>query len=121
MKGRQMAETTPRPVKKIIDDIIKAEEEAQRIVDEARDEARRLKSAADAEINTKIDTARMQNQQRLREHVETARREAKEDYDRDVSDAQDISQRYIEDNRKKINSVVEQIVELVITPYFKKR
>lgn len=106
---------------RIVDDILKAEEDARRIIEEARKKAIQLKSEAQSEINESLDTARRHSQERLREGIELARKRAKKEYESAVGDAQAVAQKFVEGNKNRIEEVAQQIVEFVITPEHKKR
>lgn len=93
-------------MKRIIEDVLQAEEKVSAIIKDARDKAAEIKRATDNEITEKMNEARLQ----AREIVQAAVEEAKKDAER-------LSRDILEqvDRRKDslLNSRADEIDELV--------
>lgn len=103
----------------VITDIIKAEEEAKRIVEEANDEASRIRADIEHEEREAIDSARSEADRRYRERVANARTTAEEAYHEAIREQADKHRDFSRTHQDHIERAVDRIVETITTPAYR--
>lgn len=102
----------------VISEIIKAEEEAKRIVDEARASATSMKSDMDKKEREALESTRREAEEKYRAAVAEAREAAEKRYHEAVRRQADKHKSLEEIHRSGIARAVERIVRLVSTPAY---
>jgi vacuolar-type H+-ATPase subunit H len=108
----------PTPMQEIMDDIIKVEAEAEKILQEAREKAGKIKSAAEEKAHTTLGEAKEAAQKLIHDLTGKARTEAENEYEEVVSRAKKESARFLETNSERVETMVKDIVTLIITPEY---
>ena len=103
----------------VITDIIKAEEEAKRIVGQANDEASRIRADIEHEEREAIDRARAEADRRYRERVADARSKAEEAYHEAIRRQADEHRQFNRTHQDHIGRAVGRIVETITTPAYR--
>ena len=104
----------------IVDEVLKAEEKAKEFIQEARKNAAEQKSAVENEVGQKIKDARAEAQKIIQNGIAAAREKADLEYKRAIQKAQEENTDFMKRNKSRIEAIVEQVTELVITPEHKK-
>jgi vacuolar-type H+-ATPase subunit H len=103
----------------IVDEIVQAERQAEKIVSEARSEAEQIRSAFDAEEREALAEAREEAAEILRERVDTAREEAEKRL-QDVLSSERSAAEYMEAHADRVQAAVERVTEFLITPEYER-
>ena len=102
-------------MKRIIEDVLQAEEKVGAIVKEARDKAAEIRRSAETEISQKTGDAK----QKSREIVQAAVEEAKKEAERIAKEKlEDVGRRkgtLFDDKADAIDSLVGEICEMILT------
>lgn len=102
-------------MKRIIEDVLQAEEKVGAIIKEARDEAAQIRRSAETEISQKTNDAK----QKAREMVQTAVEEAKKDAERITKEKLELVDRrkdaLLEDRADDVEALVGEICEMILT------
>ena len=105
-------------MEKIVTDILKAEETAKKVVEEAREQAEKLKNQVELEVTDKLKSAREQAQAYIKEGVLKAREEADNSYQNMVKSAETDNAAFIKEHSTGIDALVQQVAALVTAPEF---
>ncbi len=100
----------------IISEIIDAEKKAQGIVDEAKKEASQRKQQNEEALQKKLNDARDQAREEANARIADSRKKADERKNAARSSAGLRLDSFLSDNRNEVESIIGEIVELVITP-----
>jgi vacuolar-type H+-ATPase subunit E/Vma4 len=100
-------------MKEIVDEVLKTEEEAARIVQEARDKASQMKSSLEAETSEIVKKAKEDAQHIILDAVAKARTDADADYRNAMTEVDAENKKFMEKNEGKIGRLVDRIIELV--------
>ncbi len=100
----------------ILDEVLKAEEAADRVLSQARTEAAELKRAASEEASEAQERAREEARKLVETRVETARAEAQRRWERTVREAETAEHEFMLANRRGLERIADEIVAFVVTP-----
>ena len=99
----------------IVEDILEAERNAERIVKSARDEVERIRAQADREATELLAKTREETRQRTRQETEEARRSAADRIKR-LLEAEEIkADAFPDEHSSEIARIVDDVVDLVIS------
>jgi vacuolar-type H+-ATPase subunit H len=102
-------------MKRIIEDVLQAEEKVGAIIKEARNEATEIRRLAEAEISQKTGDAK----QKAREMVQTAVEEAKKDAERITKEKLELvdsrKDTLLENRADEVENLVGEICEMILT------
>lgn len=101
----------------IVDEIVRAERQAEQIVSEARTEAEEIRSSFDAEERDALADAQQEAARVLRERIDTAREEADERL-RQALSAERSAEQYMEAHPRRVAEAVDRVVDLLLTPEY---
>ena len=102
----------------VIDEVVKAEEDARGLVEAARKEASATRSSADAEVARIVSAAREEAAVLLRQAVAKAREEATAATTGAVATAESAGAAYLDAHREALGELVEAIVGYICTPEY---
>ncbi|MBN2441951.1 MAG: hypothetical protein JXJ04_11410 [Spirochaetales bacterium] len=102
----------------IVDDVLKVEEEAEHIVREAREQAQKEKNALEIELTGKLKQAKEDAQNLIQEAISRAKEETNKEYKDIIEKAEEDNRKFLKENSKKVDEIVENIVNLIITPEY---
>ncbi len=105
-------------MEEIIDRVLKAEQEAETTVQEARTLATEIRAQAEREVNAKIALAREQAQKIVQEGVAQARVKAEGAVQEARAQAEDLE--LMEKHKDKLRTIADEVTRLLITPEYKK-
>jgi vacuolar-type H+-ATPase subunit H len=107
-------------MQEIVDEVLKTEESAAKVVQEAREEASRLKTESEAEISESIKNARMTAQRLILDEVAHARENAEAEYKKAIKKIEENNAVFLDENEKKLASIVDKIITILINPEYEK-
>ncbi len=104
----------------IVDEVLRAEAEAKRIVEEARKTASQLRDGVEHESRSELEQARLEAQQQVEEQVRSAQEAIAARYAQSIEGVEHEGARFMEDHAAKIDTLVDEIVEFLSTPEYKR-
>ena len=107
-------------MQRIIDEVLKAEQNAEKIIQETRKSAADLKSRIENENNLRISNAHEDAQKRVRDAIAGAKEEAAEKYKLAIKQIEEKNVSFMKTNRKNMHTTVNEIVKLIITPEYER-
>jgi vacuolar-type H+-ATPase subunit H len=105
-------------MQEIVEQVLKTEAQAEKILQDARRQAAELKTQLENEIAQSIKQARLESQKQVQEQVRKAQEQAAENRTRALRTAEEESRHLLED--VKVDSLVEEVTLFVIKPEFRK-
>jgi vacuolar-type H+-ATPase subunit H len=103
----------------IVDEIVQAERQAEKIVSDARNEAEEIRSSFDAEEREALAAARHEAAQILRDRVDAAREQADARLQEALSRERS-AEEYMEAHAERVETAVERVTELLTTPEYER-
>jgi vacuolar-type H+-ATPase subunit H len=107
-------------MQEIIEEIIRAEKKAEKLIQEARDRQREQSMTVEREVHEKIQQARSASQKRILDGAAKDREKAKEDHKEAIIRMKKEDKEFSRESEKKLKGTIEKIVKLLITPEFEK-
>jgi vacuolar-type H+-ATPase subunit H len=104
----------------VVDEVLKAEAEAEKIVAQAKDKVQTIKQQIEAEINKRIAQTREQAKEIIQERITETRQKALQEYNKALADAETKSEKFWEQNQDKVDVVVDKLVDFLVTPEFER-
>ncbi len=104
----------------IIDQVLQAEEAANAKLDAARQKAAEMKKAVDADASSALEEAHIKAQGIVEERISRARAEADQDHERRIRETEKENSDFVERNSRLLEKIVDAVVELIVTPEYKK-
>jgi len=105
-------------MQEIVEQVLKTEAQAEKILQDARRQAAELKTRLESEIAQSIKQARLKSQKYVQEQVQKAQEQAAENRIRALQTTEEESRHLLED--VKLDSLVEEVALFVIKPEFRK-
>lgn len=105
-------------MQKIVEEVLAAEEKAKTLLENARQEATRLKNSVEQEMADKIKTAREQAQEFIKEGIRKTRETANAEYEKIITETEKANALFMTENAEKIEALVKKVSEIIITPEF---
>ena len=102
----------------IIDDVLRAETDAQEIVEEAKRSASRRRTAADTEAAKIVADAREEASRLLKEELARAKAQAQATTDDAVGGAEQSGRKYMDENSRVMRELVQSVVSYITTPEY---
>lgn len=107
-------------MKRIMEDILKAEDGASSILAQARERASQIRQSAEKEISENMNQARRQAAEIRQAAIEEARKEAERIREEKLSKAQQQERSLLNDDAGRIGPLVDRICEVILkTDYAK--
>jgi vacuolar-type H+-ATPase subunit H len=103
-------------MQQIVDQVLKAEEEAESILNAARAKAQELRSQAERELTEELNSARQEAQRLLQQGVAQAKQEAQKTRESALARTEEQNRDFFSKNSAKIDLAVERIMALLSTP-----
>lgn len=97
----------------IIDQVLKAEREAEAMVSQAKESASKATSKFEQEERERLQNARSEADQESRDRLAAVRSELQQQYEDAVADAQERADRYVRDNQEAVGRAVSNVVRLL--------
>ena len=107
-------------MQEVIDDLLKAEAQAQQVIQAAEEEARGLKSRLENEYSQKINEAREAARKDIQRELETVRANVLAEQERILAEAGERNNSLLRDKQSLIEEVTDGIISLLITPEYEK-
>ncbi|MCL2705339.1 MAG: hypothetical protein FWE72_03920 [Spirochaetaceae bacterium] len=104
----------------VLDEIIKAEKESEKIVQQAREKAVEIISNAESAYNQAIVLAKEESQKKIQDSVATAKQQAESDLAKAIKDAEDENSAFLEKSYEQADKVAGAIVEMLVKPEYEK-
>ena len=104
----------------IVDEVLKAEKEAEAIVAKAQEEAARLKSNIEMEISQKIKIAKQEAQAIIQKTVADTREAVQENYATAIKAAEEKNRDFLTQNQGQIDQITKNIISLIMTPEYRR-
>lgn len=100
-------------MKKIIDEVLAAEKEADEIVLKAKKEAAAIKNSAEAEVNELLNDAKTEARGILSTGLNEARSLAAAEYDKTVIEEKAAARRMLDERRNELDAIIDRVASLV--------
>ena len=104
----------------IIDKVLKAEKDAEVVLNEARARAQELKRRMEEEEASLIDDAHVQGAKSVEEAFALAEENAERNKAQASEDEHRRSEEFLQLNRKRLEGVLDKLIALIIEPEHKK-
>jgi vacuolar-type H+-ATPase subunit H len=104
----------------VVDEVLKVEAEAEKIVDLAKEKAHTIKQQIESEVNMHIAQAREQAKEIIQKKIAQAKKKALDEYNKALADAEAKSEEFWEKNQDKVDVVVDKLVDFLVTPEFER-
>ena len=105
----------------IINDVLKAEKEAELLITEAREESQRLLAAFDQDERVRLQNARNEQNERVMARISQLRRDAEGTSSLRKKEIREKADRFLENQEKALNDVAGVIIRLVLESQSKKQ
>jgi vacuolar-type H+-ATPase subunit H len=102
-------------VKQIIEDVLRAEEKVGAMLRQARDKASDMGRSADKDISEKMNEARLKGLEMVKAAVEDAKKEAECIRQEKLEQADKEKDALLNNNRDAIDSLVDNICNVILT------
>ena len=102
-------------MKKIIEEVLQAEEKVGAILTQAREKASEIRHAAEKDVSEKMNEARHQAQQVMRSTLEDAKKQAEQIREEKLEQADQDKAAILKENAEKIDVLVESICNIVLS------
>jgi vacuolar-type H+-ATPase subunit H len=107
-------------MQEVIDELLRAEADAQKIIAQAQDEARQIKADVENEYALKLNEAREEARRTVLAEVEKAKAAAKKEHDAVVGEARATADDLWRSNEKAIAGLTDEVIALVLEPEYEK-
>lgn len=97
----------------IIDKVLKAEQEAEQIVSQAKEETSKATNEFEQEEREQLQQTRSQADQKSRNRLDEIRSELRDQYDTAISEAQDRAEAYVHDHDAAVRRAISRTVDLL--------
>lgn len=98
----------------IIDDVLKAESEAEDAIKQAREKTQELLSALDREIHAREQKVRLEQSERVALEFAGIRKNSEEQISRKNQETRLRAERFLDDSGDVLNEVVSEAVHLIL-------
>ena len=105
-------------MQKIIDEVLKAEKNSEKIIQEARKSAAELKNRIESENKQRITMAHEEVHKLIQDAVIKAKKDAEEKYRLAMKHGEEKNADFMNNNKKNIDITINKIVNLIITPEY---
>ena len=105
-------------MQEMMDEIIKAEAEAEKIVKQAGEQAHQLRDSVEKEISEALKKAKEDAQNLIHEKTEQTRRETEKEYKEAVHKAEKENREFLNRHAENVHHIIQAIVKLIITPEY---
>ena len=107
-------------MQEVIDELLKAEADAQETISRAREETQQEAARVEADCAAELNGEREKSRQRLLAEVEKTRTTLQKENAEAISRAQAKADTLWTDNRKAIDELLEAVIALISTPEYEK-
>ena len=104
----------------VLDEIIKAEKEAESIVQQAREKAVEIVSQADADYNQAITLAKEESQKKIQDSVAAAKDKAGLALAKAIEQAEGDNSTFLEKSNEKTDAIAGRIVDMLLKPEYER-
>ena len=101
-------------MKEIVNEILQTEKKVEETLRKAREKASEMKLLAEREASQKIEEARKKAQEIISTRLEDERQKARKLKEDKLKKAEENSNAILASNKKKVNALVTDLVELII-------
>ena len=108
-------------MQEMLDDVLKAEETGEKIVNDAREEAARMRSNLESQLSAALKNAREESQTIIHKAVQDARKEASRLFEEAVQKAQAASEEFSVLHQEQLDRIVKEVVRLIAVPEYKRK
>ena len=106
--------------KTVLEEIINAEKEAEKITSQAQEKASGIISAADTDYNTSIAKAKENAQKTLQDAIHAATKKTEENFAAAVSEAEKENREFLEKSSARTEEIAELITAMLIKPEYER-
>ena len=104
----------------VLDEIIKAEREAEKIVQQSRKEAAEIVAKADSDYTQAIALAKEESHKNIQDSIIAAKQKAENALAKAIKDAEDENSILLEKSCEQADKVANQIVEMLLKPEYER-
>ena len=105
-------------VQDIIQRVLTAEQEAETVVREAREQAARIRAESDADVSRRLEQARADAQTHVQKTAQAAREDARRARDQALANAAEDTRRFETRHADRINNAVDTVCAVLVTPEY---
>ncbi|MBN1696382.1 MAG: hypothetical protein JW881_02605 [Spirochaetales bacterium] len=105
-------------MQEIVDEVLKAEEEAEAVVKDARQKAMEMKTNAENRVSDKMKKAKEDAQISIQNAVKTAKDQARAAHEKAIKEAEEANNEFYKKNEKKIRLVIDEVARLILIPEY---
>jgi vacuolar-type H+-ATPase subunit E/Vma4 len=105
-------------MQEIVNEVLKTEEQAARIVQEAREKASIIKSSVESEINDILKKAKEKAQHIILEEITKARTDSELEYKNAIKEVEEKNKDFLMHNETKFDGIVGKIIQITSSPEF---
>ena len=102
-------------MKHVIEEVLQAEERVGTLLKGAREQADQIRRSAEQEISKQLNDARIEAQALTQSSLEEAKKEAEQIKADRLKEADQIKDTLLNDNAAKVDGLVKQVCDLVMT------
>lgn len=106
--------------KTVLEEILKAEKDAEAIIKQARDKATEIIAAAESDYNKVLSQAKEEAQQEIQNSIKIAKEKAEKDFENAVKEENAENLVFLQQSSEKTDAVAEKIVQSLLTPEYEK-
>jgi F0F1-type ATP synthase membrane subunit b/b' len=107
-------------MQEIVDEVLKIEETATRIIQEAKEKATRIRNEAEIKASDEIKQAKEKAHTIILDAVAHAKEEADITYKKAITDIEEKNKNFLADNEHKFDHLTEKIIKQIIVPEFER-
>ena len=104
----------------VLDEIIKAEEDAEKIVQQAREKVSEIIANAESEYNKAISAAKEESHKKIQDSVTDAKQKAEIDLAKAIKEAEDKNSAFLEKSYEQADKVADSIVDMLVKPEYER-
>ena len=104
----------------IVKEIIQAENQAEALVNRAREQASQIRAEGEKWVNENLSKAKTEAKEQLKNRVEKARVDSEGKVSQTVDSGTHDLAEYLKSNEKLLDTVASEIVAFVLTPEYKR-
>ena len=102
----------------VLDEIIKAEKDAENIVQQAREKAAEIVAQADSDYNKAIISAREESQKKIQDSVAAAKDKAVLALNKAIEQAEKDNLAFLEKSSERTDAIANIIVDMLLKPEY---
>lgn len=104
----------------VLEEILKAEKDAEAIIKQARDKAIEIVAVAESDYNKVVSQTKEDAQLQIQNSIKVAKAKAEKDFEIAVKEEEAENLVFLQQSSEKTDAVAEKIVKSLLTPEYEK-